>query len=460
MRRGRHAELAFAGVTRVLALDIGTTKVRAVGFDGGGRTIEGAVAKRKHDAGDDPDRLAAAAEETLAEGRRTCGEVAAVATSCFWHSLLAVDGRGRPLTPILGWRNVDAADDAEELARRLDPAAVHARTGCVLHPSYWPAKLAWLRRTRPDAFAGAARFVSFAEYLYERLAGRARTSVSMASGTGLLDLARGDWDDELLDALALDAGKLPEIGDEPVGEAEPWYPALGDGACSNVGIGCVTRERAALTIGTSAAYRTVYDARRAQPRPGLFVYRLDARRYVEGGSFSDGDNLLFWLRDRFRLPDADVLADRDPDAHGLTFLPLLGGERAPGWNARARGAVAGLDFDTTAADVLQAALEGLAYRFAEVADRMPEVETVVATGGVMVQEPSWLQLLADVLGRPVAASDVDESSARGAAVVALERLGEAPEEPSVGRAFEPRAERAAVYRHARERQRELYDAVT
>ena len=282
----------------------------------------------------------------------------------------------------------------------------------------------------------------------------------MASGTGLLDLERGDWDDELLNALALDAEKLPEIGDEPVGEAEPWYPALGDGACSNVGIGCVTRERAALTIGTSAAYRTVYDARRAQPRPGLFVYRLDARRYVEGGSFSDGDNLLFWLRDRFRLPDADVLADRDPDAHGLTFLPLLGGERSPGWNARARGAIAGLSFDTQPLDLVHAALEGVALRFAEIAERMPEVQEVVATRQALLANADWMQILADALGRRVVASAEDEGSSRGAAVVALERLGAQPPAARLGQVFEPRPDRTDAYAQARERQAALYRCVT
>src|SRR5205807_2666093 len=121
------------------------------------------------------------------------------------------------------------------------------------------------------------------------------TSLSMASGTGLLDLNRRVWDEELLHELELSPGRLPEISDEPVGSGEPWFPALGDGACSNVGAGCTTRERAALMVGTSGAYRVLYEAERAEPRPGLFCYRLDERRLVEGGAVSDGGNLFAWL---------------------------------------------------------------------------------------------------------------------------------------------------------------------
>ena len=446
-------------MTAVLALDVGTTKVRAVAFDERGEPVDGARWSAKHGAGDDPARLVEAAESALARVRPAAGEIDAVATSCFWHSLLALDARGRPLTPVLGWRGAQAADDADELARRLDTEAVHRRTGCVLHPSYWPAKLAWLRRTEPETFRRAARFVSFADYLYERLAGPASASVSMASGTGLFDHARAAWDGELLDAVAVEPERLPAIADDPVGDGVPWFPALGDGACSNAGVGCVTPERAALTIGTSAAYRSVRADAQATPRAPLFLYRVDAQRVVEGGAFSDGDNLLFWLKDLLGMEEYARIAAREPGGHGLTFLPLLGGERSPGWNPRATGAVAGLTFRTTKLELLQAALEGMAFRFAEVADRMPDVELVVATGGIMAADRTWLQLLADVLARSVTTTPVEESSARGAAVVALERLGAEPARPPARDVFEPRPERTAAYRAERERQRRLYEAV-
>ena len=224
--------------------------------------------------------------------------------------------------------------------RRSSPSGwtrprVHARTGCFLHPSFWPAKLAWLG----SRVAEASRIVSFADYLFLRLTGELRTTLSTASGTGLLDLRARRWDAELLGELQIDESMLPPIGDEAAGTA---FPPLADGVCSNLGAGCTTRERAALMIGTSGALRVLYEGR-PEPRPGLFCYLLDDRRILEGGAVSDGGNLYAWLERTLRADDPEP---REPDGHGLTFLTLLGGERSPGWNPRATGAIAGLSFDT------------------------------------------------------------------------------------------------------------------
>jgi gluconokinase len=343
------------------------------------------------------------------------------------------------------------------LLRRLDNAAVHARTGCQIHTSYWPAKLAWLAQEEPEVFRSARRFVSFCDYLYAQLVGReVPTGISIASATGLVDLSTRTWDEELLETLGLDAERLPEISDAPV---DGWYPALLDGACSNLGAGCVTRGRAALMVGTSGAIRVVYETDRPQPRPALFLHWVDKTRVVEGGSLSDGGNLHYWLD--HTLKDATgSLAGRDPDSHGLTFLSLLGGERSPGWHQHAKGAVHGLTFDTTPLDLRQAGLEGVAFRFAEVADLMPRLDEIVVTGGALLRDPDWVQIMADALGRPVTTSGVKEASLRGAAVVVLERLGETPAPAPLGAVVEPRPDKVDVFRAARERQRRLYEVVT
>jgi gluconokinase len=441
-------------VTRVLGIDVGTSSVRAQIFDGGAEERE--PARRDYPGENDPGRVVELVREAIDEavaGR----DYDAVGGSCFGHSLLAVDDRGRPLTPILGWRDTRSADAAEQLARRLDPEAVHVRTGCHIHTSYWPAKLAWLAAEEPAVFTSARRFVSFCDYLYAALLGReVPTSMSIASAAGMFDLHARAWDQELLATLGVHAERLPQISDDAV---DGWYPALLDGACSNLGVGCVTRERAALMVGTSGAFRTVYESERPQVRPGLFSHWVDDARVVEGGSLSDGGSLSRWIDETLK-DAAGPLADRDPDSHGLTFLPLLGGERSPGWHQHAKGAVHGLTFATTPLDLHQAALEGVAFRFAEIAELMPEVEEVVATGGALLPDPDWLQIMADALGRPLTVSGVQEGSLRGAAVVALERLGESPPPAPLGRVVQPRPDRADAYRAARERQRELYDAAT
>jgi gluconokinase len=206
-------------------------------------------------------------------------------------------------------------------------------------------------------------------------------------------------------------------------------------------------------VGTSGALRVLYETERPQPRPGLFMYRLDARRVVEGGALSDGGNLHDWLSETL------AGAGLGREDHGLTFLPFLGGERSTGWDPDATGAVAGLTFATTAGDIRRAALEGVAFRFAAIADVLPEIEEIVATGGGLLHDREWIQIMADALARPVTASGVAEASLRGAAVALLESQGREPAPAPLGETFEPRGGRAEAYRSARERQQRLYEVL-
>jgi gluconokinase len=421
----------------VLALDVGSSSVRAQRFDLQG-DAKGKLQQEAYETGD-PDEVAAAVRRVLAVDEPD-------ATSCFAHSLVAVDGNWNALTPILGWRDTRSAGAAGQLARRLDAEKVHARTGAFLHPSYWPAKLAWLATTEPEIFRRAVWFVSFADYLR----GTPETSLSMASSSGLLDLTTREWDEELLSTLGVERERLPQILDVPL-----WV----DAACSNAGAGCTGRTRAALMIGTSGAFRVLYASERPQPKPGLFLYLADENRVVEGGALSDGGNLYDWL-ERTLAHASGSLTDRDPRDHGLVFLPFLGGERSTGWNAHARGTIHGLTFATTPLDLRQAAYEGVAFRLAAIADLLPDVREVVATGGALLHEPDWVQIMADALGHPIAVSGVPEASLRGAAVLALERAGHEVKEAPIARIVEPRAERAEAYRAARVEQQQLYDALT
>jgi gluconokinase len=414
-------------MAQVLALDIGSSSVRAQRFDEHGNA-DGELRQEKYETDD--------AAEVAELVRRVLGGDEPDGTSSFGHSLLALDKHGKPLTPILGWRDTRSADAADWLRRRLDADAVHARTGGFLHPSYWAAKLAWLAQVEPEVFRDADCFVSFVDYVR----GSRETSASIASGTGLLDLTTNDWDAELLDALGLDAARLPTIADVPV-----WL----DGVCSNLGAGCVGPERAALMIGTSGALRILYETERPQPHDGLFMYRVDERRVCEGGALSDGGNLYAWL-ERTLAEGGEA-----QDDHGLTFLPFLGGERSTGWDPHQTGALLGLTFETTPADIRRAALEGVGFRFAAIAELLPNVHEIVATGGALVKDRGWVQLLADALARPVTLSGVAEASLRGAAVAVLAEPDAAP----LADTFHPREERAEAYRWARERQDRLYEVL-
>jgi gluconokinase len=384
------------------------------------------------------------------------------------------------------WGDTRSADEARRLRAALDEARWHARTGCHVHTSYWPAKLRWLAHERPAETGRVARWGSVGELLELTLFGTAGTSVSMASGTGLLDQDRVAWDPEALAVAGVDEARLfplvdrtqarrdlraPWAGRWPTLRAVPWFPAVGDGAASNVGSDCTDLSRVALNVGTSAALRVVTTAASAPPR-GLWRYRLDRRASLIGGALSEGGNVHAWCRKVLRLADDDAteaaLAALAADDHGLTVLPFLAGERAPGWRGERRAALTGLTLDATAPEILRAMLEAVALRLARVYDLLrpqaaPE-HLVVGSGGALAASAAWAQIIADALGRPLIVSREEEATSRGAALLALDAVGlrplSGPSSPPSGTTFVPDEGRHARYAEALARQRSLEDTLT
>lgn len=475
----------------VIALDVGTSSARAGLYDDAGRGVAGRFHQVRYQpavlAGGgvehDPERLlqaVAACLDAVQEGRRVV-EVAGVGVTTFWHGLLGFDRAGHPVTPLYTWADSRSAGEADLLRSALDEGALHARTGCHLHSSYWPAKLRWLARERPEEAQRAARWGSFGEYLELRLFGEAATSVSMASGTGLLEQEGARWDAEALAAAGLDERHLFPLSDRseprrglrspwsgrwPSLRGVPWFPAVGDGAAGNVGSDCTDPGRIALNVGTSAALRVLTDGNPVPPR-GLWRYRLDRRRSLVGGATSEGGNVYRWCREVLRLSaDAQLeaeLAALPADGHGLTVLPFLAGERSPGWRGARRAVIAGLSLDTTAPEILRAGLEAVALRLALIYRRLapsaaPD-HAVVASGGALAHSRVWTQILADALGRPVAWSAETEATTRGAALLALEALGGVRDLDSargpLGETVVPDPARHARYAEALERQARL-----
>lgn len=482
----------------ILAVDVGSSSVRCSLYDASGELVERGCASFSHrfvatrdggstmDADELCDQIFEALDEIHAHIVEDARTIAGVGFTTFWHSILGVDQRGHPTTPLFTWADSRAAEAGSELRGQLDEAAVHRRTGCVLHSSYLPAKLLWLSRSYPQAFDKTERWVSPGEYLNLQLFGEAKVGTSMASGTGLLDQNRKVWDREVLAALPVREEQLSPISDKPSRGLRtewgrrwpaladvPWFPAVGDGACSNIGSGCTRRDRLALMVGTSGAMRVLWKADAVEVPEQLWCYRSDAGRFVAGGALSNGGNLVEWMRKTTRLPDPEatekLLAAMEPDAHGLTFLPLLAGERAPGWADGANGTIAGLSMATEPVEILRAAMEAVALRFALIARIVDEAfpegseeREVIATGGGLLHSPAWTRIMADALGRPVTTSAVPEASSRGVALLTLEALGgpgvEDVEAP-LDKTYEPDLSRHAVYKEALARQRELYETV-
>lgn len=476
----------------VLALDIGSSSVRAGLVSADGRIApdslsqlavaldvgaEGQAVVRLDDV-----RLLAeeAIDRALASATAQQG-IVAVGVSTFWHSLVALDAAGQPLTEVLTWADTRSSAEAGHLAETLDAEAVRQRTGCPLHPSYLPAKILWLRRNHPDCLGRAARLVSCAQALTGTWLGSDATSVSMASGSGLLDREAVTWDAELLDVLAISPEQLgpilpaaellppvtgPYAERWPALRGVPWRAPIGDGAASNVGAGCVAADRLALMVGTSGALRRCQPGEPTRPVPaGLWRYLLDREHTVTGGALSEGGNIYAWLDDTLRLPPPAgaeaALRSRRPGQHGLTVLPFWSGERSPGWAGDATATMTGLRLHTTPLDILQACLEAIAYRFATVYDALATgEEEVIATGGGLRASAAWQQIMADVLGVPLRVSSVSESSLRGAALLAWRDAGGRPDalegmDPA-GVLVRPDGEAHRHYCELRDQQRELY----
>lgn len=439
----------------ILALDIGSSSVRAALYDGDATVLPRTSVRiaREFTTTDDGGseinadealrQVISAIDAVLERTGKMKGEIVAVASCSFWHSLVGVNASGRPTTKVLGWADTRSREYSGVLKKHFDERVVHNRTGAHFHSSYWPAKLLWLRREFPDVWSKTTGWLSFSDYLAMKLLSEATTSVSMASGTGIFDIRRCAWDAELLKFLKIRPTTLPALADDdtafrlgkkfarrwPSLANVKWFPAIADGAADNIGVGCVTKNRAALMIGTSAAMRVVYAGEPPKKIPdGLWCYRIDRNRVIIGGALSDGGNLYQLIKTRFKLPanTDELLRRRGASNDDLIVLPFFFGERSTGYDEDARGAIIGLGATHDGVDILHAAMEGVAFRLAEIYSRLKKVtdiREVVASGGALRASPVWTQIIADVLGHDLIVTDTPENSSRGAVLLALEYLG-------------------------------------
>lgn len=483
-------------MSHVLAIDIGTSSVRAALYDEKAGVLPDTMVKNERtltvteDGGAEIDaeeafsQVVAAVDDVLKKLGRVKVEIEYVAISSFWHSLVGVDKNGRPTTKVLGWADTRSKKYVSVLRESFDENETHNRTGCPFHSSYWTAKILWLREANETVFTKTDKWLSFSDYIALKLFGAAATSVSMASGTGIYDIRKCDWDAQLLEFLKIEKENLPEIAatdDETfrLNEAyakrwkklktAKWFPGIGDGAANNIGAGCLTKTEAALMIGTSGAMRVAFEGQAPEKIPrGLWCYRIDRKRVLIGGALSDGGGLYRWLKDNLKLDGNDdeienEIAKNEPDSHGLTFLPFLAGERSTGYNEMARGAILGLHSGTDTVDIVRAALESVAYRFAEIFDQLSDVvqiKEIIASGGALRESPLWTQIICDVLDQKMSLPDTREASSRGAILLALEAAGKinniADLKTPKGRNLKPNLAKHKIYQKGRERHEKFY----
>lgn len=443
----------------ILGIDEGTTAVKAALFDAQLRPVAAArrvVGVRHPQPGwveKDPLEILEAVVDLVAELLADApGAVVACGLDHEGESVLAWDAAtGAPLSPVLVWQDKRAEAILDDLGEHEEE--IRTRSGLPLDPYFSAGKLAWLLRhdpaVRDAASDGRLRLGTVDAFLGDRLGAGFATDASTASRTQLHRPGSPGWDDRLLELFDVPVDTLPAVGDS-VGALgtlrhERWAQDLPltaracDQQAALAGSACVAPGRVKATYGTGVfVLAHAGDAVPAAPA-GLLptvAWRVGGRDTfaLDGGVFAAGA-MLDWLTSELGLAESPQalgeLARTVPDARGARVLPALAGLGAPWWEPGARALLAGIDGGTTRAHLARAALEGVAWRVADIVGAVSETVPVDAlrVDGGLTNEPLLLQLQADAIGVPVDAAGADATVAgiAGLAAVGAGLLGSVAE---------------------------------
>ncbi len=478
----------------VLIIDVGSSSVRALMMDENTLAVlPQAVARRDYHFTYEPEGAAEIDAHLLRAKVEACVDdllaarpderITAVGITTLVGNLVGIDADGQPVTPLYTYAETRAAPYIASLRDEVDVVQAYDRTGCPHHVAYHPAKLMWLRREIvPDQYT-RLRWIDFATYCYRIWFGRdVPCSYSTASWSGLLDRRTLIWDAEWLRTLDLRPDQLPELADFtavqhgldaafrqrwPRLADVPFYLSVGDGAAANLGSGGVDPRRVVLTVGTTSALRRIRTRETGETPAlphGLWNYRVDAATHLIGGAMTEGGSIFAWaLRQGKLSEDRDALEAalrrRLADGHGLTVLPMLAGERSPGYAPDATGTIHGLRLSTTPLDVLQALMESVALRLSLIADMLIDTREpfpVYAGGGALQSSDTWAQMMADAFNRELLLVEEPEVTARGLAALITDRRDLAGE-VQIRQRFRPNPISVERLHAARERQITLYN---
>jgi gluconokinase len=457
--------------TRIVALDLGTTSTKGILYETGRGiistcsreypTLYPAPGRAEQDPEQVLDAVVRVVHELVAGTDTDPSDVTCLVFGGILHSLLPIDSTGRALSHALTWADMRAEQQGQRVRERLDGEQVRLQTGCPIHPLYFLPRLLWFREQSPEVFESAARFISIKEYVLQRLYGEYVVDRSIASGTGLMNTASLDWDEELLGeagvrksqlSTIVDTGyRLPRLQREAaysMGLREETQGIVGasDGPLAHLGSVGTDPARMSLTIGTSAALRKMVGSPTVISGSEAWCYYMTEDIWLLGGVVHDAGNLIQWFSDRFlgtEGDDAFQLLDRvnrevPPGSGGLLFLPFMSGQRSPFFNPEARAALIGMTFSHGKEHLLRAAVEGIAYRVHAVLDVLdPEKDCSLTVTGGILRSDSWLQITADYLGRRLYRSGVALASAWGAVLIALRSLGFVDSLERLGNLVEP-----------------------
>ncbi|SHJ58198.1 gluconokinase [Propionispora hippei] len=451
----------------MMGVDIGTTGCRAVIFQQDGKCLANQSLEyslytpQAAWAEQDPEEIFQAFVQVVRGSMAASGlrpdELAGICFSSVMHSIFPVDHTGKPLHNMLIWADSRSQAYTEKLAQEYDAKKLYVKTGCPLHPMYLLSKLLWFREERRPVFAASYKFIGIKEFICYRLFGKFLVDKSIATTTAIYNLETQAWDDEILDILGIDASLLSEV--KPTTHVEPGLSAemaellgvaaatpviLGaaDGILSNLGAGAVNPGQITAMIGTSGAIRIVTDRPQIDERMRTWCYNMTDSHWVVGGAINNGGIALRWVRDKFACMEQyvaersgydpyDILsryaAEEPVGSDGLIMLPFFSGERAPYYNANARGVLFGLNLTHGKRHLVRATMEGVLYSLFSVFRALEEVtgkSNEIRVSGSFTRSPFWVQLMADIFGRVITVLDDPEGAAFGAAVLGYFAMGQ------------------------------------
>ena len=378
-----------------------------------------------------------------------------VLSICFsgsMHSVLAVDKKGNPMGNAITWADNRAIKEAAQLKNSTLGSKIYKTTGTPLHPMSPLAKIAWIKNNRKDIFNQVSKFLSLKGYILQQLTGEYTIDYSMASATGLLDIHKIQWDTAALKFAGITTVMLPEL--VPVftsaGKLNKTYQtSLGlsadttilvgssDGCMAILGDGINGEGMANITVEDSGAVRVMGDKVLQDDRQRFFNYLLTEKRYVSGGPTNNGGLIFEWFTKQFgdfKNPfdiensmlelineGSEIAAGSD----GLIFLPYLLGERAPIWNANARGVYFGINIKHTKAHFLRATIEGLLYEIYSIGKTLQEHRAFdsLSINGSFGTLPFFAKMVADIYNKPVRLRPDYHSVSYGSYLISATQMG-------------------------------------
>ena len=369
------------------------------------------------------------------------------------ESCLAWDARdGQPICPVISWQDDRTASVTAALGRDGAARMVMQRAGLPLDPYFSASKLGWIMRHVPQAAVLAAqghlRLGTTDAFFRDRLTGRFETDIATASRTSLMDIATGAWDSALCQLFGVPMAALPKIG--PTSGTLGTLPG-GARLCASIvdqqaalyGHGCRTPGAAKVTFGTGAFVQCLTGALVRPDQPGPLptvawqragdpvTYALDGGVYAAASAVNWAQGLgLFAQHAEISAFAATPAIDR-----GIVFVPALAGLGCPHWNRAARGAWMGLSLACEKADMMQALVEGIALRTAEVLTAMDALVPLrgdISVDGGLSRNAYLVQMLAEVGGHGLRLPAETEQTAAGLARMAAEALGVVVPQPRAG----------------------------